>query len=366
MLSALLLLAPPGSSAQAVVCATGFVMDTFCIERGTLLDDPAARSLIDGQGPQMHSYHCLVDVPQCLEGGFEMLEAPLAGSDTYCRILRFEANEMMRNFFRARGRAGAGCSTCTGTEADEIRGPSATVYGTISDESSSPPTLTVTMIRPPSEPCDPSLGTAYVPKVRNCASAELLPLFRMHGALMLCSWGFLLPLGVCIALTGRHRDPLWFKVHRGVNMLGLAAALIGWVIALNNFTVFSTADMGSIGFLHASVGCAVMTLGLLQPLNALLRPHKQKGEGRSAARLAWEVWHKASGYVALFLSVGTISLGTRIISADNMEFQVSYAVLWAIVLAVGVYLKCVDKRRFAEVPDDAVTSVPKATEITRM
>jgi hypothetical protein len=29
--------------------------------------------------------------------------------------------------------------------------------------------------------------------------------------------------------------------------------------------------------------------------------------------------------------------------------QVSYAVLWAIVLAVGVYLKCVDKRRFAEV-----------------
>ena len=24
----------------------------------------------------MHSYHCLLDVPQCLEGGFEMLEAP--------------------------------------------------------------------------------------------------------------------------------------------------------------------------------------------------------------------------------------------------------------------------------------------------
>jgi hypothetical protein len=79
----------------------------------------------------MHSYHCLLDVPQCLEGGFEMLEAPplypyypcpcpcpcpcsmypssptptptpdqapLAGYDTYCRILRFEANEMMRAF----------------------------------------------------------------------------------------------------------------------------------------------------------------------------------------------------------------------------------------------------------------------------
>ena len=26
--------------------------------------------------PQLHSYHCLLDVPQCLDGGFELLEAP--------------------------------------------------------------------------------------------------------------------------------------------------------------------------------------------------------------------------------------------------------------------------------------------------
>ena len=74
MLSALLILAPPGASAQQTVCATGFIMDTFCIQRGTLLDNNAARSLIDGEGPQKHSYHCLLDVPQCLDGGFEMLE----------------------------------------------------------------------------------------------------------------------------------------------------------------------------------------------------------------------------------------------------------------------------------------------------
>ena len=35
--------------------------------------------------------------------------------------------------------------------------------------------------------------------------------------------------------------------------------------------------------------CAVMALGILQPLNALLRPHKKEGEARSTARLAWEV-----------------------------------------------------------------------------
>ena len=38
---------------------------------------------------------------------------------------------------------------------------------------------------------------------------------------MLASWGFLLPLGVCIALTGRHRDPLWFKVRLRLRTLAL-------------------------------------------------------------------------------------------------------------------------------------------------
>ena len=74
MLSALLLLSP-GASAQQTVCATGFIMDTFCIQPGTLLDNNAARSLIDGEGPQKHSYHCLLDVPQCLDGGFEIAAA---------------------------------------------------------------------------------------------------------------------------------------------------------------------------------------------------------------------------------------------------------------------------------------------------
>ena len=41
--------------------------------------------------------------------------------------------------------------------------------------------MAVTLIRPPDEACDPSIGVPYVPLTRNCASAELLPLFRTHG-----------------------------------------------------------------------------------------------------------------------------------------------------------------------------------------
>ena len=86
------------------------------------------------------------------------------------------------------------------------------VFGTISNPGSNPPTFAVTSIQSPDVVCDEAIK--YVPLVRNCASAELLPLFRQHAALMITSWGFLIPLGVGIALSGRHRQPLWFKVRR--------------------------------------------------------------------------------------------------------------------------------------------------------
>ena len=48
-------------------------MDTFCIERGTLLDNPELKTL---ERPDAHSVHCLVDVPRCYESGFEVLVLP--------------------------------------------------------------------------------------------------------------------------------------------------------------------------------------------------------------------------------------------------------------------------------------------------
>ena len=53
---------------------------------------------MDGEGPQLHSYHCLLDVAQCIANGFEMLEAPQPDNPTtYCRILRFdEAGDQMQ------------------------------------------------------------------------------------------------------------------------------------------------------------------------------------------------------------------------------------------------------------------------------
>jgi len=243
---------------------------------------------------------------------------------------------MMLAVLRPMGRAGS-CTTCTGTEGDEVRGPRATVYGIVGD-TGSPPTISVTAVRPASELCN---TTVYEPTTRSCASGQLLPLFRAHGSLMLTSWGVLLPLGVMIALTGRHRDPLWFHLHRGCQCLGLVLALAGWILALSQFSVFSTGGTRT-SFLHACLGCTVMSLGLLQPLNALLRPHKDTDAPRSTMRFAWELLHKSFGYVAVVLSIVTIVLGTLSLPEGYLAFQVSFGVLWALVLTVGLYLRFVD------------------------
>ena len=58
-----------------------------------------------------------------------------------------------------------------------------TTAGTISDKGTSPPTLTVTMIRPPSEPCNASLANAYIkPAVRNRARLAA-PAARAHAVM---------------------------------------------------------------------------------------------------------------------------------------------------------------------------------------
>ena len=51
-------------AAEQDVCFEGYVMDRYCIDRGTLLDRPDLSTL---ESPGEHSVHCLVDVPNCYQ-----------------------------------------------------------------------------------------------------------------------------------------------------------------------------------------------------------------------------------------------------------------------------------------------------------
>jgi hypothetical protein len=50
-----------------------------------------------------------------------------------------------------------------------------------------------------------------------------------------------------------------------------------------------------------------MSLGLQQPMNGFLRAHKG-----TPYRRAWELWHKGSGYMALFLAWPTLFMGVAL------------------------------------------------------
>ena len=121
---------PLPAEAGTKVCISGYIMDKYCSQRGTLLDSPLVSTL---QNPEQHSLHCLVDDDRCFSSGFEVL-VPAASGSGYCRAfdLGSAGTSTMLAFARARGSSTNGCSTCTGTSASApTRGFRATIVGTI-------------------------------------------------------------------------------------------------------------------------------------------------------------------------------------------------------------------------------------------
>ena len=93
-------------------CTEGFVMDLFCINRGTLLDAPNVVTL---QNPEKHSVHCLIDVDRCVNSGYNiLLPNPKFGQGSkpkfvHALILDKTGNDLVLKFARENGV----CSTCT-------------------------------------------------------------------------------------------------------------------------------------------------------------------------------------------------------------------------------------------------------------
>lgn len=174
--------------------------------------------------------------------------------------------------------------------------------------------------------------------------SELQKQKRAHGLLMTVSWGFLLPAGAVIAKFFKHKAPLWFHCHRAFQVLGLLIALVGWIIALVNFKPLGNSTSDNVNN-HGAVGIVVMVLGLLQPLNAVIRPHATKpGEQKTMPRFLWECLHKGSGWLAIALSVWVISLGIENLYDQEKsafpnakrDFWVLYGAALAVVLVLAV------------------------------
>ena len=136
---------------QAHVCYVGYIMDRYCIDRGTLLDNAAVRTL---ESPEMHSVHCLVDVDRCVNSAFEVLgacdESCANPEGLYCRAFRLD--DAGKAAAIALARETGSCSTCTGAGSQRA-GFRATVVGQVVDLNAAPPVLAVTSLLPESVGC---------------------------------------------------------------------------------------------------------------------------------------------------------------------------------------------------------------------
>jgi len=126
-----------------VICTGGYIMDSFCIDRVTLFDNPGVVTL---EGPDQHSVHCLVDVSPCVGSRFEVLQDPMTSGELYGRWYRVDDNTILTDLAREVGTGG--CSTC-GSDGYISEGFRAEVVGTITTaaEGEIPPIISVSGAR---------------------------------------------------------------------------------------------------------------------------------------------------------------------------------------------------------------------------
>mmetsp|Transcript_594 Transcript_594/g.1357 ORF Transcript_594/g.1357 Transcript_594/m.1357 type:complete len:355 (+) Transcript_594:118-1182(+) len=127
------------------LCTEGYIMDRFCIDRGTLFDNPSIPTLKD---PGAHSIHCLVDVESCVSSPFEILLDPTAadGTGLYTRGWRLDQPSKQQSVELAHQvESCTNCDTSNTADNSHVKGFRAAVKAVIIDlnknDSSIPPTM---------------------------------------------------------------------------------------------------------------------------------------------------------------------------------------------------------------------------------
>ena len=108
---------------------------------GFLLDDNDVVAL---EEPFLHSIHCLVDVPMCVESNYTILSEPAEGETLYSVAYQFDAagTQRLAEMARRVGERGY-CTTCTGGDGGWIYGFRVGVKGIVIDANVTPPLIEI-------------------------------------------------------------------------------------------------------------------------------------------------------------------------------------------------------------------------------
>jgi len=138
--------------------------------------------------------------------------------------------------------------------------------------------------------------------------------FVAHAVMMSLAWILCSPAAVIFARYLKKYDPLWFQIHRALQIFVFLLVFPAWIVAL----VYGTRTEPA----HLIIGCIVVSLMILQIMNAMIRPDKQ-----SEYRWLWQNIHAWSGRLCIALAWINLFFGLAIFNA---------ATVWYIVVGVNI------------------------------
>ncbi|KAM6919934.1 putative ferric-chelate reductase 1 [Lycodopsis pacificus] len=134
-------------------------------------------------------------------------------------------------------------------------------------------------------------------------------MMKMHGALMLLAWMLTGSVGTVIASFYKPDWPnqtllgqkIWFQVHRGLMVLTVTLTIVAFCLPF-----FYRKGWSKHAGVHPYLGCCVLTLSLIQPTMAAIRPSPD-----SHRRYIFNWAHWGAGSVTEIMAVAAMFLGTR-------------------------------------------------------
>ncbi|XVF73030.1 hypothetical protein PTKIN_Ptkin12aG0168800 [Pterospermum kingtungense] len=88
---------------------------------------------------------------------------------------------------------------------------------------------------------------------------------KNHGILGIMGWGLFLPTGAIVARYLKHKDPLWYYLHAGIQFLGFILGLAAVVLGVQVYKTMN-ADVPA----HRGIGIFALVLSILQVCSSSL------------------------------------------------------------------------------------------------
>lgn len=151
-------------------------------------------------------------------------------------------------------------------------------------------------------------------------------LVATHLWLLIIGWGVLFPVGIVIARCFKELDPLWFKLHRAIQSLGVLLGVVGLALG---FVI--AGGWGGRFTVHRNLGLAATILGLAQIPAIRWRPALSHPRRR-----LWNLFHWWTGRAAVLLAVANIFYGLINVLDVSAGAWGAYTAVFSVIVAAGI------------------------------